>query len=80
MKEKNYDGAITVLKRNVEAYPVYPPNYAWLADAYEQNKDYAKALQTYQQALERSVNINYGQEENYTSHIDRLKRLLEKMP
>lgn len=46
MKEKNYDEAITVFKRNVEAYPLYPPNHAWLADAYEQNQDYAKALET----------------------------------
>jgi hypothetical protein len=77
MKEKNYDEAITVFKRNVEAYPLYPPNYAWLADAYEQNKDYAKALETYQQALERSMKTNYGQEEKYTSYIERLKEFLE---
>lgn len=77
LKEKKYEEAITVFKRNVEAYPVFPPNYAWLADAYEQNGDHARALENYRLALEKSLAINYGQEENYTAHIERLKRLLE---
>lgn len=73
MQEKKFAEAITVFQRNVEAYPIFPPNYAWLADAYEKNNNLAKALDTYQQALEASQKIDYGQEENYTAHIERLK-------
>ncbi len=36
-----------------------------------------KALETYQQVLERSMKTNYGQEEKYTSYIERLKEFLE---
>ena len=76
MKEKKFAAAITVFKRNTEAYPIFPPNYAWLADAYEQNQAQRAALAAYQQALARSIKIDYGQEENYRSHIERLKAIL----
>lgn len=76
MKEKNYEGAVTVLERNVEAYPVYPPNYAWLAQAYEGDGQLEKALATYREALKRSRAIHYGQEEEYESQIERLEGLI----
>jgi tetratricopeptide (TPR) repeat protein len=78
MSDENYQGAITVFNRNIEAYPVYPRNYAWLADAYEHNLNYSKALGFYIQALEKSEEINFGQEENYAAQIERLKALIEE--
>jgi predicted alpha/beta superfamily hydrolase len=78
ISDENYQGAIAVFNRNIEAYPVYPRNYAWLADAYEHNLNYPKALEFYIQALEKSQEINFGQEENYTAQIERLKALIEE--
>ena len=60
VEQGNYEGAITVLKRNAEAYPVYPANFAWLADAYEKNAEYDKAIEAYSLALEKSKAINFG--------------------
>jgi tetratricopeptide (TPR) repeat protein len=74
MKEENHAGAITVLERNAEAYPIFPPNYAWLAQAYEGNGQPAKALESYREALRRSRAINYGEGQEYTSQIERLQR------
>ncbi|HUU35049.1 MAG TPA: alpha/beta hydrolase-fold protein [Vicinamibacterales bacterium] len=76
MKDKDHQGAITVLERNADAYPAYPPNYAWLAEAYEANGQRAKALQSYRDALGRSHAMHYGQEEEYTAQIARLEGLL----
>lgn len=75
VEQGNYEGAITVLKRNTEAYPIYPANFAWLADAYEKNADYDKAIEAYSLALEKSKAINFGQEQNYIENIERLSKL-----
>ena len=77
VEEGNHEGAITVFKRNTEAYPIYPPNFAWLADAYENNSDYSMALETYSLALDKSKAINYGQEQNYIENIERLSKIVE---
>lgn len=77
MEEENYEGAITVLTRNAEAYPIFPPNYAWLAQAYEGNGQHAEALESYQEALRRSSAIHYGQEDAYRSEIERLQRAID---
>ncbi len=80
LREENYPGAITVLKRNAEAYAgnQYPPNYAWLADAYEKNKNYSKALEIYEKAYEISLETGYGEKESYLSKIRELKIILEE--
>lgn len=73
MEEEDYAGAVTVFERNAEAYPIFPPNYAWLADAYEANGQLSEALDRYRQALRRSQAIHYGQEEAYSEQIERLE-------
>lgn len=75
VEKGNYEGAITVLKRNTEAYPIYPANSAWLADAYEKNADYDRAIEAYSLALEKSKAINFGQEHNYIRNIERLSKI-----
>lgn len=76
MREENYEGAIAVFKRNSEAYPIYPPNFAWLADAYEKKADFSLALETYSLALEKSKAISFGQEQSYIENIDRLSKVV----
>ncbi|HDZ08956.1 alpha/beta hydrolase-fold protein [Pseudohongiella sp.] len=77
VEEGNYEGAITVFKRNTEAYPIYPANFAWLADAYEKHADYDKAIEAYSLALTKSKAINFGQEKNYMHNIERLSKLTQ---
>ena len=77
IEEGNYEGAITVLKRNTQAYPIYPANFAWLADAYEKNEEYTMAIETYSSALTKSKAINFGQEQNYIENIERLSKIAQ---
>ncbi len=80
MKEKNYKGAITVFKRNAQAYDTnnFPPNYAWLAEAYEKNGNPEKALEAYQKAYDLSVQTGYGEKQKYHSRIEQLKQSLDQ--
>lgn len=73
LEEGDAAGAITVFRRNAEAYPIFPPNYAWLGDAYEANGQTGEALASYREALRRSRAINYGQEQAYSAEIERLE-------
>ena len=73
--EKDFPGAIAVLKRNAEAYPQYPPNYAWLADANEKNGDVNLALANYREALPSSEQMAFGREDEYRTNITRLAKI-----
>lgn len=76
MKKKQYTSAITVFKRDAEAYPLNAYSWASLADVYEKNNDYKKALENYKKAYKLSVKENSGAEAEYKSKIKHLKGLL----
>ena len=75
IKQKNYNGAITVLQRNAQAYEAnkYPQNYVWLAEAFEKNEDLEGAIRNYKKAYKLSLNTGYGEMEKYRLKIEELK-------
>ncbi|MCW8877420.1 MAG: hypothetical protein OQJ89_03445 [Kangiellaceae bacterium] len=67
--------AIVVLKRNLQAYGSnpFPPNYAWLGQAYKGNGNYKKALELYQQAYWLADKTGYGEKQAYADEVANLK-------
>ncbi|ESP91424.1 hypothetical protein N483_17955 [Pseudoalteromonas luteoviolacea NCIMB 1944] len=79
MKQKNYQGAVTVFRRNAQAYEMnnYPQNYVWLAEALEKNNELAAAMKVYKQAYELSQKTGYGESEKYLIKANELKDALK---
>jgi predicted alpha/beta superfamily hydrolase len=71
----NSSGAITVLKRASEAYPVYIGLLTYLAKLYEQTDQKTKAIETYYLGIEVSKRYKLGQEEDLQKEIDRLRKI-----
>lgn len=59
-EQKNFAGAITVLKRNSEQYPNYDVNFARLAEAYQRNNQPNQAIKAYQKAYKLASASNKG--------------------
>ncbi|WP_167354841.1 alpha/beta hydrolase-fold protein [Pseudoalteromonas luteoviolacea] len=78
MKRKDYAGAVTVFRRNADAYEMnkYPQNYVWLAEALEKNKEPEEALKVYKQAYKLSKETGYGELERLTKKVAELKAQL----
>lgn len=74
---KNYEGAIALLKRDAEAYPEYPRSWSWLAKAYEANGQNSLALSSYEKALEKAAKIKFGEEKEYKAKIQELKNKIK---
>ncbi|NAS31466.1 alpha/beta hydrolase [Flavobacteriaceae bacterium R38] len=72
IEKENFSGAITVLKRSIEAYPFDVNLVNLLANVYERNKDIQSAVKTYEKAIEISKEYNYNREEEFQEQIDRL--------
>lgn len=73
MNDKNLSGAITVIKRSVEAYPFDVGLLNFLASTYEKNENIEMAISTYKEAIKISEKYNYGREEEFKVNIKRLK-------
>jgi len=72
INQENLLGAITVLKRSVDAYPFDINLINLLANVYERNEDPESAILTYKEAIEVSKEHNYNREDEFQKHIDRL--------
>lgn len=70
--EGNLSGAITVLKRSIEAYPFDIHLMNFLANAYELDHKIDAAIAIYQQAIATSEKYNYQREEEFAAQIKRL--------
>ena len=79
IQEGNFSGAIVVFKRNLEAYASnpFPPNYAWLADAHQHNKNYKEALHFFQKAYDLADKTGYGEKLRYAENIAKLEQLVK---
>jgi len=73
MNDNNLSGAISVIKRSVEAYSFDVGLLNFLASIYEKNKDFEKAMSTYTEAIRISEKYNYGREEEFRANIERIK-------
>lgn len=73
MNDNNLSGAITVIKRSVEAYTFDVGLLNFLATIYEKNKNVEKAISTYIEAIRISEKYNYGREEEFRINIKRLE-------
>ncbi|MGN7514865.1 MAG: alpha/beta hydrolase-fold protein [Allomuricauda sp.] len=67
-------GAITVLKRASEAYPMYIGLLTYLAGLYEKTGQKNKAIETYLHGVEVSKNYKQGQEDDLLQEISRLEK------
>ncbi|MDK1286807.1 alpha/beta hydrolase-fold protein [Pseudoalteromonas umbrosa] len=78
MKQENYAGAVTVFRRNAEAYIMnkYPQNYVWLAEALEKNKQVKEAIKVYEQAYTLSKETGYGEADKFAEKVKELKAKL----
>jgi predicted alpha/beta superfamily hydrolase len=70
--KKRFKGAITVLKRGVEAYDYDIFLKYNLAKAYEKNKNISKAIATFKTAIETSKKHKFAYENRLQKEIDRL--------
>ncbi|MCA0931304.1 alpha/beta hydrolase [Lutimonas saemankumensis] len=75
MEDKNLSGAITVIKRSVEAYSFDLGLLNFLASIYEKNENIEMAISTYTEAIKISEKYNYGREEEFKGKIKRLKEI-----
>lgn len=71
---ENNLGAITVLKRATEAYPMYIGLQTYLARLYEKTGQNDKAIDAYLLGIEVSKKYKQGQEEDLQKEIDRLRK------
>ncbi|AYN67350.1 alpha/beta hydrolase [Euzebyella marina] len=71
---ENDKGAITVLKRATEAYPVYVGLLTYLAQLYEKINQKNKAIDTYLLGVEVSKRYKLGQEDDFQIEIERLRK------
>lgn len=70
---KNYKGAITVLKRSVEAYDYDLYLKISLAKAYENNQQIDEAIEVLKDGIETSKKYQFSQEERFQKEIERLQ-------
>ncbi|MFD2824654.1 alpha/beta hydrolase-fold protein [Lacinutrix iliipiscaria] len=74
VENENDSGAITVLKRASEAYPMYVGLLTYLAKLYEKNSQKAKAIDTYLLGVEVSRKYKLGQEDDLLQEVGRLRK------
>lgn len=74
VEKENLPGAITILKRAIEAYPNYIGLITYLAQLYEQTNQISEAIATYTEGIEVSKKYKLGQEEDFNMEIKRLKK------
>ncbi|WP_417237112.1 alpha/beta hydrolase-fold protein [Bizionia paragorgiae] len=74
VENENDLGAITVLKRASEAYPMYVGLLTYLAKLYEKNSQKAKAIDTYLLGVEVSRKYKLGQEDDLLQEVSRLRK------
>ncbi|WP_431160838.1 alpha/beta hydrolase-fold protein [Flagellimonas beolgyonensis] len=67
-------GAITVLKRASEAYPMYIGLLTYLAGLYEKTGQNDKAIATYRNGIEVSKKYKLGQEDDLLLEVRRLRQ------
>ncbi len=67
-------GAITVLKRASEAYPMYIGLLTYLATLYEKTGQNDKAIETYLTGIEVSKKYKQGQEDDLLHEVNRLRQ------
>ncbi|MEY8868309.1 alpha/beta hydrolase-fold protein [Meridianimaribacter flavus] len=68
-------GAITVLRKASEAYPMYIGLLTHLAKLYEKTNQKEKAIETYFLGIEVSKKYKQGQEEDLQKEIDKLRKI-----
>lgn len=75
VKNDHQSEAIAVLQRAIEAYPNYVGLISTLAKLYEKNKDFDKAITSYQNAIKVSIEYKLGYEDGFKKEIKRIKKL-----
>jgi hypothetical protein len=75
IEKGNSLGAITVLKRTSEAYPMYIGILTYMAKLYEKTDQKNKAIETYNLGVEVSKRYKLGQEDDLQNEIDRLNKI-----
>jgi hypothetical protein len=74
VEQENDLGAITVLKRTSEAYPMYVGLLTYLAKLYENTGQKDKAIDAYLLGVEVSKKYKLGQEDDLLQEVDRLRK------
>lgn len=74
VEKENNLGAITVLKRATEAYPMYVGLLTYLAKLYEKTNQKGKAIDTYLRGVEVSKKYKLGQEDDLLHEVARLRK------
>lgn len=72
-KRKRYDAAIDRYKEAIRFKPNYFEAYKWLAKAYEKKKDFASALNTYEQYVQK-----FADADEFKREIQRLQEQAKK--
>ena len=73
VEKENKSGAITVLNRAVEAYPMYLGMLTYLAKLYIQTDQTDKAIETYLAGIDISKKYKLGKEDDLMIEINKLK-------
>lgn len=74
VNKENDLGAITILEKASEAYPMYIGLLTQLAKLYEKTNQKEKAIETYLLGIEVSKKYKQGQEEDLQKEIEKLRK------